>query len=66
LDGEHSTLEGRNRAYKIDRNKRDDRYNEGDDKLILRLVITHDGLKDGGGKAPRILRFLRFVINEGD
>jgi hypothetical protein len=63
LDGEHSTLEVRKRTYKIDGNKRDDRHNEGDDKLNLRLVITHDGLKEAGGKTPRILRF---KINEVD
>jgi hypothetical protein len=57
LNGEHSTLEERNRAYKIDGNKKEDRHNEGDDKLNLRLVITHDGLMEGGGKTPRILRF---------
>jgi hypothetical protein len=63
LDGEHSTLEGRNRTYKMDGNKKDDRHNEGDDKLNLRRIITHEGLKEGGGKTPRILRF---EINESD
>jgi len=47
----------------MDGSKKDDTHNEGDDKLILRLIITHDGLKVGGGKTPRILHF---EINEGD
>ena len=63
MDGEHSTFEGRNRTYKIDGNKKDDRHNEGDDKLNQRLIITHDRLGEGGRKTPRILRF---EINDGD
>jgi len=41
----------------MDGNKKDDRHNEGDDKLSPRLVITHERLREGGGKTPRILRF---------
>jgi hypothetical protein len=63
LDGEQRILGGGNRMYRIDGNKKDDRHNEGDDKLSLRLIITHDGLKEGGGNTPRILRF---EINESD